>query len=78
MITAALYEIGRRTSGSAAGTGPGAGGMVARLEHDAWQAVPYPDPLPMFFGAGASLPGQSALVAGSPGGLVRVIGSQAN
>lgn len=58
--------------------GVGAGGMVARLEHDAWQAVPYPDPLPMFFGAGASLPGQSALVAGSPGGLVRVIGSQAN
>lgn len=58
--------------------GVGAGGMVARLERDTWQAVPYPDPLPLFFGAGATLPGQSALIAGSPGGLARVIGSQAN
>lgn len=58
--------------------GVGAGGMVARLERDHWQPVPYPDPLPAFFGAGATLPGQSALIAGSPGGLVRVIGSQTN
>ncbi|CAH1747938.1 Glycosyl hydrolase [Thauera humireducens] len=58
--------------------GVGTGGVVARLERDAWQPVPYPDPLPVFFGAGTSLPGQSALIAGSPGGLVRVIGTQAN
>jgi photosystem II stability/assembly factor-like uncharacterized protein len=58
--------------------GVGAGGTLARLERDAWQPLPYPDPLPMFFGAAAVLPGQSALIAGSPGGLVRVIGTQAN
>jgi len=58
--------------------GVGAGGVVARLEQGAWQPVPYPDPLPVFFGAGASLPGQSALVVGSPGGLLRVIGSRTN
>ncbi|ENO84969.1 WD40/YVTN/BNR-like repeat-containing protein [Thauera linaloolentis] len=58
--------------------GVGAGGVVARLEGGAWRPVPYPDPLPVAFGAGASLPGQSALAAGSPGGLVRVIGTRAN
>ncbi|MFT3759075.1 WD40/YVTN/BNR-like repeat-containing protein [Thauera sp.] len=58
--------------------GVGAGGTVARLEQGVWQAVAYPDPLPVFFGAGASLPGQSALAAGSPGGLLRVIGIRAN
>jgi len=58
--------------------GVGVGGTVARLEGDAWQAVPYPDPLPVFFGAGATLPGQSALIAGGPGGLVRVIGTLVN
>lgn len=58
--------------------GVGAGGVVARLERDTWQPVAYPDQLPVFFGSGASLPGQSALIAGSPGGLVRVIGTKAN
>lgn len=55
--------------------GVGAKGMVARLEGDSWRAVPYPDPLPVFFAAGAPAPDRTALVAGGPGGLLRVIGS---
>jgi len=55
--------------------GVGAGGVVARLETDAWRAVPYPDPLPVFFAAGAPAAGQPAVVAGGPGGLLRVIAS---
>ena len=53
--------------------GVGAGGTVARLDGDAWRTVPYPDPLPVFFASGAAVAGQSALVAGGPGGLLRVI-----
>lgn len=55
--------------------GVGAGGVVARLEGDAWRALPYPDPLPVFFAAGAPAAGQPAIVAGGPGGLLRVIAS---
>ncbi|MCB1889193.1 MAG: glycosyl hydrolase [Rhodocyclaceae bacterium] len=55
--------------------GVGAGGVVARLEDDTWRAVPYPDPLPVFFAAGAPAAGQAAVVAGGPGGLLRVIAS---
>ncbi|WP_349251865.1 glycosyl hydrolase [Azoarcus sp. L1K30] len=56
--------------------GVGAEGTVLRLEGDVWRAVAYPDPLPVFFAAGASLPGQSAILAGGPGGLLRVIGTR--
>jgi photosystem II stability/assembly factor-like uncharacterized protein len=55
--------------------GVGAVGVVARLVGDTWQPVPYPDPVPVPLSAAASLPGQSALVAGGPGGLLRVIGT---
>lgn len=58
--------------------GVGAGGALARLEGEAWRAVPYPDPMPVFLGAGASLGGEQAVVAGGPGGLLRVIGTHAN
>lgn len=58
--------------------GVGAGGVLARLAGDGWQAVPYPDAMPVPLSAAASLPGQSALVAGGPGGVLRVIGTQAN
>lgn len=54
--------------------GVGNGGIIARLEGDAWHSVPYPDPLPMFLGGGASLAGQSAVVIGGPGGLLRTVG----
>jgi photosystem II stability/assembly factor-like uncharacterized protein len=54
--------------------GVGAGGVVARLENSAWQAMPYPDAVPVFLGAGASLGDpQAALIVGGPGGLVRTI-----
>lgn len=56
--------------------GAGAVGVVARLAGNAWQAVPYPDPMPVPLSAAATLPGQSALVAGGPGGLLRVIGTR--
>ncbi|MER2541010.1 MAG: YCF48-related protein [Azonexus sp.] len=59
-------------------TGVGNAGIVARLEGDSWRRVPYPDPLPMFLGGGASLPGQSAIVIGGPGGLLRTVGSGPN
>ena len=55
--------------------GVGAKGIVARLEGDNWRAVPYPDPLPVFFAAGAPAADRSAVVAGGPGGLIRVISS---
>lgn len=58
--------------------GSGAVGVVARLAGNAWQPVPYPDAVPVFLSAAASLPGQAALVAGGPGGLLRVIGTQTN
>ncbi|HQX07100.1 MAG TPA: YCF48-related protein [Zoogloea sp.] len=57
--------------------GVGAGGVVARLEGDTWRSVPYPDAAPVFLGAAVSLPEQHAIVAGGPGGLLRVIGTQA-
>lgn len=58
--------------------GVGAGGVVARLEGDSFRAIAYPDAAPVFLGAGASLPGQPAVVIGGPGGLVRVVGTQVN
>lgn len=56
----------------------GNGGVVARLEGDSWRNLPYPDPLPMFLGGGASLPGQAAIVIGGPGGLLRAVGTANN
>lgn len=56
----------------------GNGGVIARLEGDSWRNVPYPDPLPMFLGGGASLPGQAAIVIGGPGGLLRAVGTANN
>ncbi|PKO85461.1 MAG: glycosyl hydrolase [Betaproteobacteria bacterium HGW-Betaproteobacteria-12] len=53
--------------------GAGNGGVVARLDGGAWRTVPYPDPLPMFLGGAASLPGQAAIVIGGPGGLLRTV-----
>lgn len=58
--------------------GVGAGGVLARLQGDTWHAVPYPDPLPVFLSAAAPLADGPAVVAGGPGGLLRVIGSDAN
>ena len=58
--------------------GVGAGGIIARLEGDSFKSVPYPDAVPVFLGAGASVPGQSAVAIGGPGGLVRVVGTQVN
>ncbi len=58
--------------------GVGNAGVVARLEGDTWRNVPYPDPLPMFLGGGASLAGQSAVVIGGPGGLLRAVGTGSN
>lgn len=57
--------------------GVGVGGVVARLEGNSWQAVPYPDAVPVFLGGGASLPGQSAIVVGGPGGLLRTVSTYA-
>lgn len=57
--------------------GVGAGGVVARLEGDTWRNVPYPDAAPVFLGAAVSLPEQHAIIVGGPGGLLRVIGTQA-
>jgi len=53
--------------------GVGAGGVIARLDKETWRNVPYTDPLPVFLGAGAALPGQSAVVVGGPGGLLRAV-----
>ncbi|MFZ4535158.1 YCF48-related protein [Propionivibrio sp.] len=57
--------------------GVGAGGVIARLEGNSWRAVPYSDPVPVFLGGGASLPGQSAIVIGGPGGLLRAVSTLA-
>lgn len=57
--------------------GVGAGGLVARLEGDTWRQMPYPDAAPIFLAAGASLDKDQAIVIGGPGGLLRVIGTQA-
>lgn len=56
----------------------GNGGVVAHLEGDVWRNVPYPDPLPMFLGGGASIAGQAAIVVGGPGGLLRTISTANN
>lgn len=53
--------------------GVGGGGVVARLDQEVWRSVPYPDSVPVFLGAAASLPGQSAVVIGGPGGLLRPV-----
>lgn len=53
--------------------GAGAVGTVARLEGTEWRAMPYPDAVPVFLGAAASIPDQSALALGGPGGLLRVV-----
>ena len=58
--------------------GVGNGGVIARLEGDAWRNVPYPDPLPMFLGGGASLGSQAAVVIGGPGGLLRTVATTGN
>jgi photosystem II stability/assembly factor-like uncharacterized protein len=58
--------------------GVGSGGVVARLEGNAFQAMPYPDAMPVFLGSGISLPGEKAVVVGGPGGLLRVIGTHVN
>lgn len=58
--------------------GVGAGGIVARLEGDTWRSVAYPDPLPVFFAAGAPAADEAAVVAGGPGGLLRVIAAAGN
>ncbi len=53
----------------------GNAGVVARLVGDTWRAVPYPDPVPVFLGGGASLADQKAIVIGGPGGLLRALAS---
>ena len=58
--------------------GVGAGGVVARLAGNSFHHLAYPDAAPVFLGAGTSVPGQSAVAVGGPGGLVRVIGTQVN
>lgn len=57
--------------------GVGNGGTVARLEGDAWRAMPYPDAVPVFLGGGAPLRGQSAVLIAGPGGLLRAVGTTA-
>lgn len=57
--------------------GVGAAGVIARLDGNTWRAVPYTDPVPVFLGGGASLPGQSAIVIGGPGGLLRAVSTVA-
>ena len=58
--------------------GVGAGGVVARLDGDAFRTMPYPDAVPVPLGAAAALPNQNAVAIGGPGGLIRVIGTQVN
>jgi len=58
--------------------GVGASGVVTRLEGDTWRSVAYPDPLPVFFAAGAPAADEAAVVAGGPGGLLRVIAATGN
>ena len=57
--------------------GVGAAGVIARLDGNTWRAVPYTDPVPVFLAGGASLPGQSAVVIGGPGGLLRAVSTAA-
>ena len=55
--------------------GVGATGVIARLDKETWRAVPYTDALPVFLGGGAALSGQSAVMIGGPGGLLRAVGT---
>lgn len=57
--------------------GVGAVGTIARLEEGTWRQMPYPDPVPVFLSGGASLPNQSAVLIGGPGGLVRAVSTAA-
>lgn len=57
--------------------GVGSGGVIARLDGNTWRVQPYTDPVPVFLGGGASLPGQSAVVIGGPGGLLRAVSTVA-
>ncbi|MBS1188308.1 MAG: glycosyl hydrolase [Rhodocyclaceae bacterium] len=57
--------------------GAGAGGVIARLEGGTWRQMPYPDAVPVFLGGSTSLPGQSAVLIGGPGGLLRAISTVA-
>ena len=57
--------------------GTGAGGVVARYDGSAWQGMAYPDAVPVFLGAGASV-GPHLIALGGPGGLVRVVDTQKN
>jgi photosystem II stability/assembly factor-like uncharacterized protein len=58
--------------------GAGAGGIVVRQDAGVWREVAYPDAIPVFLGAAASLEPQSAIAIGGPGGVLRTIGTQAN
>lgn len=51
----------------------GARGTVARLEGETWQAVDYPNAIPVFLGGGASVEGGDTLMIGGPGGLLRPV-----
>lgn len=62
--------------------GSGAGGIVARLDGASWREVPYPDAIPVFLGAAASLDRQaqaaSSIVVGGPAGVLRTVATQTN
>lgn len=58
--------------------GVGAGGALARLAGNGFEPAAYPDAAPVFLGAGTSVPGQSSIVVGGPGGLIRAVATQAN
>lgn len=54
--------------------GVGAGGMIVRMEEESWQSVAYPDAVPVFLGAGATLGEKgTGIVIGGPGGMIRVV-----
>lgn len=57
--------------------GVGNAGTVARLDGDIWRSVPYANAVPVFLGSGASLAGQSAVLIGGPGGLLRPVSTNA-
>lgn len=71
---ASLYRLFMHDDGP---VGVGSGGVIARLDGNTWRVLPYTDPLPVFLGGGASLPGQSAVVIGGPGGLLRAVSTVA-
>lgn len=73
--TAALYRLFMHDGRP---YGVGAGGVVARLVGDGFAALPYADAVPVFLGAGASLPGRAVILVGGPGGLVRPVGTHVN